>query len=333
MLHHQGRLVKTLRREGRQLTLLASQGRGIYPPKKLELASTPNRMVLDATGYWLEFGWRSTELLTGSAEAGWQDSRGLVSIRAQTSEDLLSWTVGNVVDAAGSPEAVGDGTYIYWVRCKTPQYWQTTLRDFRVSSAKHGKSITGIHLYGTDIALAYPYAMPSEKARLQADLRTAGYPGTLVTSASAAYSLSITNHTVGGAIRLNPTLSGSNVTEVRTNDGTLITGPSYPYSMPGQKAALQTALRSAGYSGAVVVLFADPWDILIPDRNVSGSTLVFNITIDPGDPFKVWDFFGNYQGEAPANAINGAHENTRTPAGAPLQELGRQFGRFAYARL
>lgn len=268
-----------------------------------------------------------TDQLLGDAENGWTDPGGNLLFRIGRSTDMQTWDHALIACPTGIDDE-GDDVWIYWARAKTPIYWQTTLRDFRLTSELYGKSITAIHHYGTDIALSgYPYAMPADKARLQADLRTAGYTGALVTSSTAALTAGIKNYTPTGPRTLVVTQSGVNVTAVAPYGGATISLPGYPYAMPSQQATLQAALRTAGYDGAVVVLRADLWEIFLPNRSISGNSFPFGITITPGDPFKAWDLYGNYLGEAPANSFNGAAENVRTPGGDPLEEALRQFFR------
>jgi hypothetical protein len=310
--------------------LIASPGGGGTMPEEVGDAMTDGvlyRTVLDADGFWFEAGFLSpTNALVGSAAEGWLDPGGFLKFRFERSEDLQTWD-HQVKTCPTGIESAGDGDYRYWARAVVPMYWQTTLRDFRLTATDYGKSITEIYCYNTVISLPnYPYAMPSQKATLQADLRAAGYSGALVTSTSGALTAQAIDHTVNGGKSLTVTQSGTNVTAV-SFAGSTISLPSYPYAMPSQKATLQADLRTAGYSGAVVKLFADEWNIFLPDRSLTGSYLPFFLTITPGDPFKTWNTFGEYQGESPGTRRRGGIENTRDPAGNPLQEASRQFFR------
>lgn len=311
--------------------LVVSPGGGGTMPEEIEDAQLDGviiRMVNDSLGYWAEVGFPSpTDQLVGNAESGWMDPGGNLLFRIGRSNDLQTWDHAVTACPTGIDD-LGDDVWMYWARAKAPISWQTTLRDFRIGGENYGKSITSISYLNAEIPLTgYPYAMPADKARLQSDLRTAGYTGAIVSSTSAALSTRINNYTAAGRRVLTVTMSGTNVTGVANYATGPISLPSYPYSMPSQKAALQSALRTAGYTGAVVTLYADPWEIFLPDRNVTGGTLPFNLTFSPADPFKVWDFFGNYQGEAPGNNILGAPENVRTPGGDPLEESLKQFFR------
>lgn len=310
--------------------LAVSPGGGGTMPEELEDARLDGlqfRVVNDSLGKWMEVGIPSpTDQLVGSAETGWLDPGGHLMLRIERSVDLATWDHELTACPTGIDDE-GDDVWVYWARAKVPVYWQTTLRDFRLVSTLYGKSITSINHLFAEIPLNYPYAMPADAARLQTDLRWLGYDGALVTSTTAALTARADNYTVGGTKPLPVTMAGTNVTAVKPVIGATISLPGYPYSMPSQKAALQADLRTAGYTGAVVRLYADPWEIFLPDRAISGGVFPFFLSFTPGDPFKVWDFFGVYQGEAPGNAINGTAENVRTPAGEPLEEAERQFFR------
>jgi hypothetical protein len=97
--------------------------------------------------------------------------------------------------------------------------------------------------------------------------------------------------------------------------------------MPAARATLQTHLRAAGFSGAVVMIYDDPWTITLPDVPATGTVRDFGVNITPGDPYPHWDFFGNYLGEAPAAYVPGSFGNTRDPVGNPLSESARGFAR------
>lgn len=126
-------------------------------------------------------------------------------------------------------------------------------------------------------------------------------------------------------------MSGTNVTDVK-DSGVTVSLPGYPYSMPSQRATLQTDLRNAGKSGAVVRLFGDTWTLFLPDRSATRNVRDYAVTFTPGDPFPTWDMFGNYQGEitdtiVTDTIVTGTSGNVRTPGGSPLSEAVRAFAR------
>lgn len=150
---------------------------------------------------------------------------------------------------------------------------------------RYGKSITGITLFRSAVSLPnYPYAMPSQASALQTDLRAAGYTGATVSSTSAALTAEIYNHTVAGRRLLSVTHSGASVTAVTPYGASAISLPSYPYALPSQAATLQADLRTAGYSGAVVMLYKDPWTITLPNLSADAHTREFFVEFTPDDP-------------------------------------------------
>lgn len=332
MLHHHNRQVRTLRRKGRQLTLALHQGRQIYPGKRMTLPQLDYRMAEDSTGFWLEVGFDSPEVLVGSAASGWHDARDFCRISLQQSTDLQTWQAGMFGDCPGSPTDDGDGGWMYWSRAAVPAYWQEVMVDLTATTTLWGKSITGLSALGVAISLpGYPYAMPAAAATLQAHLRTAGFTGATVTSSAGTLGAVIHNYTPSSTQLLHAAMTGSNVTAVSWAGATIpLTG--YPYAMPSQQAALQAALRSAGYDGAVVVLTQDTWMIVLPDRLTTGMIRQFIVSITPGDPSPVLDMYGNYVGLNSADIVTGSSGHLRDPAGAPLLEAGKQFARMAVTR-
>jgi len=317
-----------------RVKLLVRGGHRVFPEHRVielsQLMPLTMRMVTDTENFRMEVGFTSPGELTGSATAGWTDERGLCNLRLENSFDLATWESGNFEDCPGSPTDNLDGTFTYWSRCSIAVWWIAVMVDYSMTSNRYGKTIESLTINDVEIALDYPYAMPADCATLQADLRTAGYTDSVVSSTTAALSVGIEDHGYADNAayrhRLTPTLSGSNVTNVAFRT-TNITLPSYPYAMPSQRAALQADLRTAGYSGAVVMLYDDPWEIIIPDQAADANFRVFKATISPGDPHPYWNIFGVYQGLNPQTQINGSSGNVRTPEGDPLEESLKQFAR------
>lgn len=333
MIYKGTRRIKKPIVNGQPARMLLYQGRQIYPCRGVHPLPSQAYRFDDATdAKWFEVGFRSPEILSGNASAGWTDPRGYVRLELQSSVDLQNWAMGQFVDCASTAISNGDGTFDYWSRCIIPHHWEAVLVDLTVTSDRSGKSITAISVMLAAVALSgFPYAMPADAARLQTDLRAAGYTGATVTSTSAALTATARNHTVDGTSSLVVMQSGSTVTSV-TSGGTSISLPSFPYALPTDRAALQADLRTAGFTGAVVMLHADSWEVTLPDRSATGVNREFSLTIDPGDPFKVWDFFGTYLGENPAATVDGTSGNVRNPAGAPLLERSSQFARMRITR-
>jgi len=291
--------------------------------------------VEDTAGRWMEVAFISPVLLTGSAAAGWTCTVDGVTIRTdlQQSTDLQTWTLGQFTGAAGYPVAVAGG-WEYRARAVVPTRWNSVMTDLTATSDRAGKSITEIAVKGVPVSLpGYPYAMPAAAATLQAHLRAAGYTGATVTSVARPLTVSIRNYLSSGPFMMQSTVSGGAVTQVRAYIAgvwTPVSLPAYPYALPGSRATLQTHLRAAGYSGAVVQLLGDEWTIALPNVLASATNRSLIVTINPGDPFPAFDFAGNYVGDAPANMIVGTSGNVRTPAGAPLDEHPRQFARLKF---
>lgn len=314
---------------GNEADFIFGRGTQIFPNAAIPLyGTTDTRIVVDTLAEWFEFGFRIDTELAGNSAAGWTDSGNYLKIEAQQSEDLVSWNMGKFLPCSVPAIHLGDGVWEYWGRSTVPLVWNSVMVDMELVCDRYGKSITDISLFRSTISLPnYPYAMPSQAATLQVDLRAAGYTGATVTSTSAALTATIYNHTVNGRKLLIVTQSGASVTAVNPPFGGTIPLPNYPYALPAQAAALQANLRSAGYNGAVVTLYQDPWTISLPNRPAGGRLRDFLVQFTPGDPYPTWDFYGNYVGLSPANTQTGTFDNVRDPFGNPLQEASKQFGR------
>jgi hypothetical protein len=326
--------VTALKHAGDDVGLLIYQGMQIFPEPEIKLPPARVRMVLDTAAYWYEFGWPSPELLDGNAADGWTDPGGYIRIRAERSEDLTTWD-HQMDDAPGSPEDNGDGTWTYWARSPIPANWNSVMIDLTASTDRYAKSITAIQMFRTVLPLNYPYT-PTEIAdgTLQADLRNpalGNIPGATVSVTSGPLIATAKWHTQASADTLYVTMSGSNVVDVSYQGSTVAIA--YPYAMPAQHAALASALTAALAGGpndkAVVMLHGDTWTILLPDRTTTGLIRDLTLTISPDDPYPGWDpMSGSYMGMMSASGVSGTAGNVRTPAGAPLEERKRQFGRF-----
>lgn len=316
---------------GQEAEFVFGHGTQILPTLGAEIyGRTEPRTLTESDAFWFEFGFRMDHLLSGNAAAGWTDQGNYFRLEAEQSNDLVNWNMGKFIPSpAGAVVNNGDGTWTYWARSTVPIWWFNVIVDLQLTSNRYGKSITQISVGQIPLALAgYPYAMPADAARLQADLRTLGYAGATVTGTAAPISVGIKNHTQAGTETLQVTMSGSSVTAVRTNFGTLIS-LDYPYSMPAQRATLQADLRAAGRSGAVVMLYGDVWTITLPDRPAAAPLQrQSEVTFTPGDPYPAWDMFGTYLGEQPVNGFGGTSSNVRPGVGqTQLPEANRQFAR------
>lgn len=290
------------------------------------------RMVEDSTGEWLEFGFVSPELLNGNGRDGFANTGNILFMYLQQSEDLETWTAGKFEAADVPVVTVGDGTYEYWSRCTVPRYWKNIIADLTATTTRYGKSITNITVDGSTVTLSYPYAMPADAATLQADLRTAGLTGAVVSTSTAALSIEGINHVFQDdrydREPITLTFSGTEVTAVSYEESP-VTLPSLPYAIPAAAATLQADLRTAGLTGATIRLFDDSWTILIPDHPAVGEAQrQFHFTFTPDDPHPSWDLFGVSEGDVPDNFVTSTFDNVRPGAGDPIiPEAEKQFAR------
>ena len=317
---------------GEEAEFVFGKGTQLFPNLPVAIwGSHECRTIAGEDAFWFEFAFTIDALLNGNAGTGFTDSGNYFRLECEQSTDLVNWSLGKFIPSpTGAVLDNGDGTYTYWSRATTAIHYFNIQVDLTITSNRFAKSITGLSIGQVPVTagMSYPYALPSQAATLQADLRATGYTGAVVSNVAAPLSVEIDNHTPGAKIRLRVVLSGTNVTMVQTNFGTNITLPAYPYFMPAQQATLQDDLRAAGQSGAVVMLYGDEWRIFLPDRPAAspvnrGSV----ITITPDDPFPAWDMFGTYLGYLSTASIGGDSDNVRTLGGTPQTEALKQFGR------
>jgi len=330
-----GQQIKTLFINGKEVDYLILKGQMVFMKSAEQLQfllddalKTQTVLTDDAVARWLDVSFLSSGI-TGNATTGWVTEDGQGKITVESSSDLQTWYVARFADRAGSPIDNGDGTYTYWSRCSVPNFYYSVRCDYAISSNRYGKSVTEISLFGTDISLPnFPYALPAQASLLQADLIAAGYAGSTVTVTSNPLTATAESYDFDNNHVLHITQSGAAVTSVQAWTGVNIALPGYPYALPSQASNLQADLRSAGYSGAVVVLWGDEWTVSIPDITTADVQRWISATISPADPFPYWDSFGNFQGYNPDVNINGAFSNVRAPDGTPLVEnLNGNFAR------
>ena len=313
---------------GNEAEFIFGQGTQLFPNLPVAIYSTTSsRLVADDTAEWFEFGFRMDASLTGNAAAGFTDAGNYFRLELQQSVDLVNWSAGKFLPAAIPVVDLGDGSFEYWSRCVEPRIWKYVTLDMTMTSDRASKSITALKLFGVSISLPhYPYAMPSQAATLQADLVAAGYTGATVSSVSHALSVDAANYGNDGKTPFLVTLSGSNVTDVKTPAGATISLPGYPYAMPSQAANLQAALVAAGYPYAGVSVYADAWTIFIPNRSTVFVQRDFTATITPADPYTYQDTNGT--GTDSGNGVSGTSGNVRATTGlTPRTEAGKQFAR------
>lgn len=187
-LYKGNRRVKNIKVNGRNVRMIVKGGRQIWPCRKPWKPPTLEyRMTNDGGEQFFEVAFTSGELLNGSAAEGWQDVRGYLDFKLQQSEDLIQWHEGLFVDAPGSPEDMPDGSFRYWSRCIYPV--NSTIKTGQMRATGPGGNdlrngpFTALTLGGVVQSLpGFPYAMPTDAARLQADLRAIGWTGATVTA-------------------------------------------------------------------------------------------------------------------------------------------------------
>ena len=309
-----------------RLGLRSFGGRAISPPAKFLAAANLTPTVVEETAArWFEVSFRLPDWLHGDPTGGWFGPGCHVAL--QWSDDLRRWECGGWIPAPGKPPTRSGGWVTWHARHRVAQYWFSAIVDLTVSCDRQGKSITAIYVAGSSLPLDYPYAMPADATALQADLRTAGFQAATVEVEARDLSAFIANFTSSGIRVLRPTVSAGVVTEVvDAFAGTLPL--SYPYTLPGDAAALQAAVRAAGYNYATVMVLGDMWTITLPDYQSSGYARDFSVIFTPGDPHATWDMFGNYSGENEGDFATGSQSNPRTD-GASRREAVRGFARLA----
>lgn len=231
------RRVKGLKHQGRNCRLILKEGRQVWPCRKpLSLGSLEYRIVNDAGEKWFEVGFPSAELLEGNASAGWQDERGYCILELEQSETLTAWAKGKFVDI-GSPQAIPGG-FQYWARCIHPVDSTIKTGQMKATAPATGDSrngpFTALTIGGVIQSLAFPYTMPTDAARLQADLRAAGWDGATVT-ASSFYDWEIV------------------IPDAYYNGASIVTKVFWPvYYVADMYGALTTAIDGKSFSGEFV---------------------------------------------------------------------------------
>ena len=297
------------------------------------------RLVTDADGEWFEFGFLSAHELDGNATDGYTDPGNYIRLIPENSDDLVTWHEGNFIPCpTGAVVDNLDGTFWYWSRSVWPKYQKSALVDFDLRSARGGKSITALNLFGANITLPnYPYAVETAMSQLQTDLREAGYTDAIASYTPAAYTVDVIRHWTDGSFmtgyRQDQFLvehTGESVTGVRNPSGTFLSLPGYPYALPTQAAQLQADLIAAGHSGSVVRLFAGEWRIFLPNRTTESlqSSRLLIATFTPDDPHPEWDANNTYRGLISDNKESKPYSNLRTSGGLAVTDASkRQFAR------
>jgi hypothetical protein len=339
MIRVGNRTPQGLRRGTRRVDVLMKDDRILYAAPAVTQAyakqwvdanvTTLANTTLDSVARWFDVEIVLPDTFVGSPETGW--SHEAMHLQLEWARDLQTWLSDGWITTPGTtPETLSGGKKKWFARYDaTPVFWRSTLIDVTIQSDLHAKSITSLTSFLTPQSLPnFPYAMPSQAAVLQADLRAAGFTDATVTYDEAPIVARARNYTVNGAILIRLTHVGNAVTNARpANTGVTIALPNYPYVLPGDAAQLQTDLRDAGFSYTTVTLHAGTWTILLPNRLASDLTRSVDCTYLPADPIAAWDFFGNYLGMRDNNTVYSSFDNVRAPDGAPYVEAFTGFAR------
>jgi hypothetical protein len=328
--------VSTIYHNGAMVPYVIRGGKIVHAKNPIPLDECAFRIVSDADGKWFEFGFLSAHDLDGNATDGFTDPANYIRLIPENSDDLMTWNEGNFIPCpTGAVVDNLDGTYWYWARSTWPQTLNSVMLDMDLRSTRGGKTITALTLFNSSISLPnFPYAVETSMAQLQTDLRAAGYTDAIASYTSAPYTAEVRRHYLADGMyyvqNLDVTHDGASVTAVYSLEGTLVTLPGYPYSLPAQAATLQTDLVAAGQSGSVVRLFAGEWRIFLPNRVTTAAATVRSLkaTFTPNDPYPAWNSLGSYLGLLNDNVIEAPYSNLRTASGVAVTDASsRQFAR------
>lgn len=192
--YQRGQAVGQVRHAGQAVDYVVAGGKLIYSADPVLLPETTSRIVDDAGERWFEFGFLSPEILTGNSGTGWTDAGTYCRLHLEWSLDLVNWSFGKFIPAPVPVVAVGDGTSWYWSRALNPQdsaaktgaLFFDNGNGYFPDARRNG--FTAVVLAGVSLALPhFPYDMSvaGTAAQLQADIRAAGFPGTIVTGTTA----------------------------------------------------------------------------------------------------------------------------------------------------
>lgn len=182
---------------GEEMEFMFGKGSAFFAKSPVALyGMTRVRMVDDVGKKWFEFGFEIDMTgmgggMIGNSGAGWTDPGNYLRLEAQWSDDLVAWQLGKFWPAPVPVVSLGADVYQYWGRAWHPQdaavktgalFFSNNSNDTRVNG------FTSLVIAGVSVALGgFPYnmAIAGTAARLQADIRTAGFAGAVVTGTTA----------------------------------------------------------------------------------------------------------------------------------------------------
>lgn len=194
----QGAQIGQVFSQGVETEFVFGMGCQLLPKLPIKIWGLCATRVVTASGEkWFEFGFRLTADLLGDASIGWTDADGFFLIEPEWSRDLINWTGGKFVPAPVPVVTLPSGQKQYWSRAINPvdsslKSGQLTLAS-GVSDGSGGvitgdvrnNPFTALTVVGAVVPLSgFPYTMPTDAARLTADLQ-AFYPGSQVIATSS----------------------------------------------------------------------------------------------------------------------------------------------------
>lgn len=197
----QGAQIGQVFSQGVETEFVFGMGCQLLPKLPIKIWGLCATRVVTASGEkWFEFGFRLTADLLGDASIGWTDADGFFLIEPEWSRDLINWTGGKFVAAPVPVVTLPSGQKQYWSRAINPVDSQIKTGQLTAASGSYhsggsgaggitgdvrNNPFTSLTIGGVVKALGgFPYTMPTDAARMTADLQ-AFYPGSTVVATSA----------------------------------------------------------------------------------------------------------------------------------------------------
>jgi hypothetical protein len=182
---------------GQECEFVFGAGSCVFSRMPIPIWGTCEARVVDSAGQkWFEFGFRIDAQLAGNAGAGWTDAGNYFRLEPEWSPDLVTWSLGKFTDLPTVTRS--DGTVEYWCRAIHPVDSAVKTGAIRVSSGypqavgdvmtpdSRNHPFTALTLAGVVQPLGgYPYTMPADAARMQADILARGWTGATVEASSS----------------------------------------------------------------------------------------------------------------------------------------------------
>jgi hypothetical protein len=195
----QGEVIDRVFFGGEEAEFIFGHGTQIFPNLPVPIyGMTRTRIVDDAGQRWFEIGFRMDHPLTGNPAAGWRDQGDYFRIDYEWSPDLVNWSAGKFFGAPVPIVDMGDGSFEYWARAIHPVDSAVKTGVIRASSGypqevgdvmtpdTRNHPFTSLTLAGVVQPLGgYPYTMPGDAARMQADILARGWTGATVEASSS----------------------------------------------------------------------------------------------------------------------------------------------------